>query len=114
MTLGGFLLVAAALALAYVFVPAAGRKSRWVYAAAALLVAALAATLSRNAWVGLVVAVLVIAVAGRSKKAVLCLALAAALAAFTAPDSIGKRVASLTNLRDATLVERLTCGEPAL
>jgi len=107
MTLGGFLVTAGALALAFLLLPGGGRRSVWIYVAAALMGGALLTTFSRNAWVGMVVALLVIALAGRSGRAA-SLVLAAAAAAFLlVPQPFRDRLWSMADPKDITTVERI-------
>ncbi len=111
MTLGGFLLLVAALALSWLFTSSRGWRDAWIWALALLIIAALASTFSRNAWVGFAVGMAVIAAASRSRKAVLFLAMVAVLTVFLAPDSVRRRAKSIMNPRDATAVERLYMWE---
>ena len=107
MTLGGYLVVAGTVALAYLFVFGRDRRAWWVYPAAALMGAALLGTLSRNAWIGFGVGVLALALAGRSWKVFLAVVAAGAIAWFFAPDTLRNRVFSLADPKDPTRVERL-------
>lgn len=111
MTLGGFLLLVAVLALSWLFTSSRGWRDAWVWALALLIIAALASTFSRNAWVGFAVGMAVIAAASRSRKAILFLAMVAVLTVFLAPDSVRRRAKSIMNPRDATAVERLYMWE---
>ena len=106
MTLGGYLVVAGAVALAYLFVAGGEKRGRWVYAAAGLMGGALLGTFSRNAWIGLAVAVLVIALAERSWKALAAAAAVAAIGWVAAPQPIRDRVLSLADPGDPSRVER--------
>ncbi|MEK6710630.1 MAG: O-antigen ligase family protein [Nitrospinota bacterium] len=114
MTLGGYLLVAGSIALAYLFVPGGAGRERWAYAAAALMGGALVGTFSRNAWVGMAVSVLVIALAGRSWRALAVAVAAAAAVWVAAPEAVRGRVFSLGDPRDPTRVERLLMWQSGL
>lgn len=107
MTLGGFMLVVGVLAFSWLFTAARGWRDAWLGVLALLIVAALISTMSRNAWVGLAVGMAVIVAASRSGKAALVLAAMIAAMIFIAPDSVRRRVKSIIDTRDATVVERL-------
>lgn len=107
MTLGGYLVVAGAIALAYLFSPGGGRREKWVYLAAGLMGGALLTTFSRNAWIGLGVSAVIIAVAGRSWRVLAAVAAAAVIAAALAPQPVRNRLLSLADPRDPTRLERI-------
>ncbi len=107
MTLGGFLLLVAILALSYVFVPARKRGGAWVYGSIVLIIVALVATLSRNAWVGIVVGMAVAAGACKSRKGGLILAAAVVSMLFMTPDVVRQRVKSIVNVQDGSIATRI-------
>ena len=106
MTLGGYLVVAGAVALAYLFVPGEEKRGKWMYAAAGLMGGALLGTFSRNAWIGLAVSVVVVAFAGRSWKALAVAAAVAVIGWAAAPQPVRDRFLSLANSQDPSRVER--------
>lgn len=107
MTLGGFLLIAVALALAYLVVPGKNVRKGWVAAAAAVMFAALVATLSRNAWIGLFAAAAVLIIVQKSRWAGGVLLAAVVAAVLFGPASVRDRVRSMANLKSTAAAERV-------
>ncbi|MDA1001357.1 MAG: O-antigen ligase family protein [bacterium] len=107
MTLGGFLLIVEALALAYLAVPGKNVRKGWVAAAAAVMFAALVATLSRNAWIGLFVAAVILIIVQKSRWATGALLAAVVLAVLIGPASVRDRMMSMTNLKSRAVAERV-------
>lgn len=105
MTYAGLLMQAALVAAAYLLFR--NHKSLWTWAALALMLAALALTLTRQAWLGFE-AGLIVLLMFRKPLVILLIPLLAALTFWLSPPAIQKRIASITNLDDITFQQRLT------
>ncbi|MEE9276573.1 MAG: O-antigen ligase family protein [bacterium] len=114
MTLGGFLLVVGSLAFAYLMLPGGPPRGAWVWAAGALIIAALMTTFSRNAWLGLLVASLAVVLAGRSRRGIALLAAAGLAVLLLSPASVRQRLRSIGDPKDRTAVERIYMWESGL
>ncbi|NIY15910.1 MAG: hypothetical protein GWM98_13930 [Nitrospinaceae bacterium] len=104
MTYAGILMQTALGAAAYLLFR--NSKNRWVWAAFLLIITALALTLTRQAWLGFGVGFLILLTI---RKPVLAAGfpILVALVFWLSPPAVKERVASLSNLGDATFKERI-------
>lgn len=106
MTFAGLLMLGAIVALAASLFGRDGRSAGWLYAGAALMTAAIAASLTRNAMVGLFAGAFLLLVL-RSTWAGAAAPILAAIAIALAPSHIQERALSVTDLHNETNKERL-------
>ncbi|MBF0292928.1 MAG: O-antigen ligase family protein [Nitrospinae bacterium] len=106
MTFAGLLMLGAVSALAVALFGRQGKSAGWLYAATALMTAAIAVSLTRNAMVGLFVGAFLL-LALRSPWAGASAPIVAAIAIALAPSHIQERVLSVANTQNETNKERL-------
>lgn len=114
MTLGGYLLIAGALAFAYTVVSGGARGRWWIVAAGVLIAAAMLTTFSRNAWIGFGASAVCAAAAARSVKGGALIAGFAALVLILSPAPVRKRIWSIGDLQDTTARERIFMWESGM
>lgn len=106
MTFAGLLMLGAVTALAVALFGREGKAAGWLYAAVALMTAAIAVSLTRNAMVGLLAGAFLL-LALRSLWAGAAAPIAVAIAIALAPSYIQQRALSVTNPHNETNKERL-------
>ncbi|MDP7502779.1 MAG: O-antigen ligase family protein [Nitrospinota bacterium] len=107
MTLGGYLVIAGAMAVSY-FITSEGSVSKGLAGAASIvIIAALMSTFSRNAWIGFGAAALCAALVARSIKGIVLIASLTALVLIFSPASIRDRLFSIGDMKDPSTRERV-------
>ncbi|MBT3352559.1 MAG: hypothetical protein HOJ95_02760 [Nitrospinaceae bacterium] len=114
MTLGGYLVIAGALAFVYLMITDDKLARRLAGAASVVIIAALMSTFSRNAWVGLGASVICAVVVARSIKGMIFVALLAILVVTLSPPSVRSRILSIGDSKDPTALERVYMWQSGL
>lgn len=114
MTLGGYLVIAGALAFAYLIHTEKKAARGFAGVASVIIIAALMSTYSRNAWLGFGAAVICTVVAARSVKGMVFVAVLAILVVALSPPSVRSRILSIGDAKDPTTLERVYMWQSGL
>tara|TARA_Y100000814_G_scaffold292108_1_gene269945 strand:+ start:1371 stop:2639 length:1269 start_codon:yes stop_codon:yes gene_type:complete len=106
MTLGGFLVIVISITIAYLISEISKGYRFWIFCGLILMLIAVLATLSRNAWVGIFISTTIILFITRNRTLIITFVGMLLLFLFLSPNSVIKRVKSIGNFNDPTMIER--------
>tara|TARA_A100001037_G_C15153857_1_gene641885 strand:+ start:11013 stop:12266 length:1254 start_codon:yes stop_codon:yes gene_type:complete len=106
MTLGGFLVIVISLTITYLISEISKGCRLWIFLGLILMLVAVLATLSRNAWVGIFISSTIILFVTRNRTYIITFVGMLLLFLFISPNSVIKRVKSIGNFNDPTMIER--------
>jgi putative inorganic carbon (HCO3(-)) transporter len=114
MTLGGYLVIAGALAFAYLIHTEKKSARGLAGVTSVIIIAALMTTFSRNAWVGFGAAVICTVVAARSVKGMLFIVVLAISVVALSPPAVRSRILSIGDTKDPSTLERMYMWQSGL
>ena len=106
MTLGGFLVIAISITIAYLISEISKGRRLWIFCGLLLMSVAILATLSRNAWVGIFISSILVLFITRNKTFIITFIGMLLIFLLISPDSVIKRMKSIGNFNDPTMIER--------
>ncbi|MED5580163.1 MAG: O-antigen ligase family protein [Nitrospinota bacterium] len=106
MTLGGFLVIVMSITITYLISNVSKGYRLWIFSALILMSVSILATLSRNAWVGLFISLILILLITRNRTLLIAFIGMLLVLLLISPDSVMKRIKSIGNFQDPTMIER--------